>query len=99
MKQARYEVVPGLRVASFDGESVVFNPSSWETHVLNVAASLLLEAVASAPCSEADLVEVLTEALDDEDRLQAAEHVRQVVADFGRLRLVRAQPTAADAGK
>jgi PqqD family protein of HPr-rel-A system len=99
VKQTRYEVVAGLRIASFEDELVVFNPTSWETHVLRPAASLLLEAALSAPCTESQFLAVLEQALDDEDRPQATEHARRLLAELLQLRLLRQPPADADADR
>jgi PqqD family protein of HPr-rel-A system len=80
----------------FDDESVVFNPFSWETHVLNPAATLVLEALRRGPCRAADVSALLAEALDEAERAQAQEHAERLLREFGTLRLIA---PAHDAGR
>lgn len=82
------ELVAGVRVVTLDDEAVVFNPFSWETHLLNPAAALLLERLQASPCSEGELAALLAEALDEAERPLADEHARRLVADLASLRLV-----------
>jgi len=46
----------GLKVARFDREALVFNPVSWQTHLLNDSAVRVLEALRSGPRSLDELV-------------------------------------------
>ena len=46
----------GMRVQRFDDEALVFNPLTWETHLLNGVAARLLDAVPTTPRAEAELV-------------------------------------------
>jgi PqqD family protein of HPr-rel-A system len=39
------------------GEAVLMNPSSWETHLLNPAATEVLTRLEAGPCSLADLAD------------------------------------------
>jgi PqqD family protein of HPr-rel-A system len=43
-------------VLRFDDEALVFNPSSWETHLLNEAAALVLDALVAGPRSVDEIV-------------------------------------------
>ena len=94
-----YVAAPDLRVVPLDDEAVVFNPFSWETHVLNPAAALVLDIAADAPCSAADIAEVFAEVLDDDERPRAAEHAHSVLAQLLGLRLLTERPLDADAGR
>jgi PqqD family protein of HPr-rel-A system len=43
-------------VLRFDDEALVFNPSSWETHLLNEAGALVLDALVAGPRSIDEIV-------------------------------------------
>jgi PqqD family protein of HPr-rel-A system len=46
----------GIRVRRFGDEALVFNPITWETHLLNGAAVRVLDGLLSGPRPEAELV-------------------------------------------
>jgi len=56
---ARWRVVDprGIRIHRFDDEAMVFNPLTWETHLLNGVAMSVLDALASGPRTEARLLD------------------------------------------
>jgi PqqD family protein of HPr-rel-A system len=43
-------------VLRFDDEALVFNPWSWETHLLNESAALVLDALLAGPRSREEIV-------------------------------------------
>lgn len=43
-------------VLRFGDEALVFNPASWETHLLNASAALVLDALAAGPRSVGAIV-------------------------------------------
>jgi PqqD family protein of HPr-rel-A system len=43
-------------VLRFDDEALVFNPSCWETHLLNEAGALVLDALVAGPRSIDEIV-------------------------------------------
>ena len=47
----------GIRIHRFDDEALVFNPLTWETHLLNGVAMSVLDALASGPRTEAQLLD------------------------------------------
>lgn len=55
------------RILLFDGEAVVFNPVTWETHILNDAGAAVLGALRDAPRSRHELFELLGAARDTGD--------------------------------
>ena len=86
-------------MVSLDDDAVVFNPFSWETHVLNPAAAIVLElAAADSPCTEAGVAEVLAEVLDENERPRAAEHARHVLVQLRELGLLTELPPQSDEG-
>jgi PqqD family protein of HPr-rel-A system len=46
----------GIRIRRFDDEALVFNPVTWETHLLNGIALRVLDALAAGPRPAAELV-------------------------------------------
>ena len=81
-----------------DDEAIVFNPFSWETHLLNPAAAIVLESAVSAPCTEAGIRDILVEVLGEQDRPRAAEHARSLLGELIKARLLVEQPLSSDAG-
>jgi PqqD family protein of HPr-rel-A system len=62
----------------WDGEAVLLNPVSWQTHLLNEAAGALLEAIEDGPRDEVELVAIFT----DEGELPRADEVRRALAEL-----------------
>lgn len=65
----------GMRVQRFDHEALVFNPLTWETHLLNGVAARVLDAVSTTPRAEADLVQDLCSA-------EGAQAMREEITQF-----------------
>jgi len=84
----RYALAPEVRLRRLDDDAIVFNPSSWETHLLNPAAALVLEYSASGDCTEAGVAEILAEVLDDKERPHAGQHARLLLDELVSLRLL-----------
>jgi PqqD family protein of HPr-rel-A system len=93
-----YAIAAETRVCIFDDEAIVFNPFSWETHLLNPAAALVLESAASGPLTEAGVSELLGEVLDERQRPRAAEHARLLLQELIALRLLVEQRREFNAG-
>ncbi|MCS7100454.1 MAG: HPr-rel-A system PqqD family peptide chaperone [Burkholderiaceae bacterium] len=74
----------------FDDEVVVFEPLSWDAHVLNAAAAAVLEFLQQAPRTELEVAALLSDLLCEEERAAAAEYARQLLSDLSQLSLVRA---------
>ena len=94
----RYAIAPGVRLCMLDDEAIVFNPFSWETHLLNCAAALALDMASSGSCTEAAVFALLAEVLEEQERPRAAEHARELVQQLLALRLLVEQPPESDAG-
>lgn len=77
-----------MRLVDFDGDAVAFNPFSWETHLLNPAAALVLDMAAAGPCTEADVAQVLADVLDESERPRAADHAQRLLRELIGLRLL-----------
>ena len=88
MAARRYALAPEVRLRRVDDDAVVFNPFSWETHLLNPAAALVLEQSALGDCTETGVAEVLAEVLDESERPHAEQHARQLLDELVSLRLL-----------
>jgi PqqD family protein of HPr-rel-A system len=81
----------------FDDEFVVFNPSSWEVHVLNAAAAAVYERLLEAPTSAAEIESLLGELLVETERDSAGEYAQRVIDDLKALGLAVDDEPSADA--
>jgi PqqD family protein of HPr-rel-A system len=78
-----------MRVLEFDGDVVVFNPTSWQTHILNDSAGLVLKALRNAPQSRDQLVALLDSATSGEaDRQLVRDAVDNLLVEFASAGLI-----------
>lgn len=85
---ARPDDTPVLR---FDDEALVFNPATWETHLLNESASLVLAALAGGARSVEEIVADVAGAGEVEVPEGFAEQVRELLGQLESLGLVAAR--------
>ena len=85
---ARFAAVTDLRVRLFDDEAVVFDPLSWDAHLLNPAAFAVLELLLEAPRSEDEVTAFLAKALQAEEHSQVPAHARRLIGELQSLGLV-----------
>jgi PqqD family protein of HPr-rel-A system len=85
----RFVPVASIRRIDFDGEVVLFNPLSWETHLLNEAAAAVLDLLHDAPCGTDDVSEFLAGVLEQSERQSCHEHASAVLRDLASLGLIR----------
>ncbi len=85
--QARYRAVAGVRCLDLGDEAVVFDPLSWDAHVLNEAAVAVLELLRQ-PCTVDRIAAFLGEALVESERDAAPAHARRLLDELVALRLV-----------
>ena len=83
----------------FEDEWVVFNPLSWEVHILNAAASAIYQLIADGPRRQTEIESLLRELLVEQEREQAAEHAQRVIGDLISLGLVTEGAPAAAHGR
>lgn len=76
---------PRLR---FDDEALVFNPSSWETHLLNEAAALVLDALVAGPRSVDEIVAEVVNAGEVTVPEGFADQVSELLGQLASLGLV-----------
>ncbi len=74
----------------FGDEFIVFNPLSWDAHLLNAAAAAVLDLLAEAPRSAAEVGAFLAEALQESERESASEHAAHLLEELNRLGLAQA---------
>lgn len=94
-----YAIAKGVRLCLLDDEAIVFNPFSWETHLLTPAAAIVLESVASMPCTEDGVRDMLGEVLDEQERPRAAEHAHRLLRELTDLRLLVELASGSDEGR
>lgn len=94
----RYVAANGIRVLKFEDESIVFNPTSWDAHLLNSAAIAVLDELAHGPLTVGEVEWLLSEALLDSEQAEAAVHARRLLHEFEELGLARRLEERALAG-
>lgn len=90
----QYVAVDGIRALDFGEEWIVFNPLSWDAHLLNASAAIVLELLGSAAQSEQEIEAYLRNVLVDTEQGAAAQHARRLLGELVQLGLVR--PIAGD---
>ncbi len=93
--QARFAAAPGLKLRALGDDVVVFHPVSWDAHVLNLAASITLEAFLASAVSVDQAASILAEYLDDASRPNASDHAARIVAELEDLGLIAVVPNCA----
>ena len=68
---------------------VVFQPSSWNVHVLNPAATAILSLLMESPHSAEEIADFLSDVLEPEQQPMAAEHSRRILDDLRSLGVVQ----------
>lgn len=78
-------------VLRFDDEALVFNPASWETHLLNEAAAFVVESLHGRAQSVEELVAAAAQASDAPLPEAFAEQVTELLGQLASLGLVTAR--------
>lgn len=86
---ARFTAVPGIRSFDFGDEWVVFNPLSWDAHLLNPAAAVVLELLDGEGQTADEIAATLREVLVESEQAAAAEHAQRLIGELLGLGLVR----------
>jgi PqqD family protein of HPr-rel-A system len=83
-----------LKLFRFDDEVAAFNPVTWETHLLDVSAAVVLEALARDPATPESIGPLLsgTRAAEGGDAAQLTTALLDQLVDAG---LVEAEPVDA----
>ena len=96
---ARFAAIDHVRVLEFEDEAVVFNPLSWDAHLLNPAAIAVLELLLEAPRSEDEIAAFLREALQPEEQPQASAYAQRLISELQALGLLRFGESTASANR
>lgn len=86
--ETRYVAASDLAVVEYDTESVVFNGTTWETHVLNPAAAAVLALISEAPQTIDGVAQALTLWLEADEAADAPAHAARSVAELAGLALI-----------
>ena len=89
MADSKYRLTsPAPPCFFFDDEWVVFNPVSWQVHILNGAASEVFAYLAEAPRSLRQVESLLLELLVTSERHDAGAHAHRVIRELVSIGLV-----------
>jgi len=80
--------LPQTQVRRFGDEGLVFNPLSWETHLVRDPALRVVELLGSGPRREADLASELGSEYDEPDLASARDRIRPLLDELQGLGLV-----------
>src|SRR5262249_9723902 len=72
----------------WDGEYVVYNPASGDTHLLNPVAAAALQCLEQSPTSLAQLTEWVASELDLESEPELRQHLEKLLTQFEELGLI-----------
>lgn len=95
----RYAAVAGIRALDFGEECIVFNPLSWDAHLLNAAAAMVLDRLTEGAQTLAEVERYLGDLLVDVERVDAAAHAQRLVGELEHLGLVHALAVDAQADR
>lgn len=85
----RYALAPAAaRIEPIGEHLAVFNAASFETHLVNPSAGVLLQAIAEAPRSMDELAGALAHRLAPEEGENVTAHVETAITQFLRLGLI-----------
>jgi len=81
-----------LRWANFDDASVVFNPLTGDTHLLNPFPALLLQELEKDPADLQHLCQISANACDEEVNETWRANVQHVISQLEAVDLIESQP-------
>jgi PqqD family protein of HPr-rel-A system len=91
----RFAAAPGIRTFDFGDEWVILNPLSWDAHLLNAAAAIVLEQLGAEPQSEDEIADTLRDLLVDAEQADAGKQAQRLIGDLVQLGLVHKVPAGA----
>jgi PqqD family protein of HPr-rel-A system len=77
-------------------EFIVFNPTSGQTHLLNLVAGKALKLLEESPASPSEIIDRLCETTGIESSTEFAEHIRRLFSEFDELGLVELADSPSD---
>lgn len=86
--ERRWRTTAALPLRCWDGDYVVYNPLSGDTHFLDIVTGKILEAVIAGPVEQAELGRITAEFLEVSDDGRVAEHVSGTLATLDDLGLI-----------
>jgi PqqD family protein of HPr-rel-A system len=86
--EEHYVARADLRWRELGDDLLVFHPVSWDVHLLNTAAGMVLEACTKAPQSLPSMTSLLVDWLADEIRADADGLARSLLVDLSELGLI-----------
>ncbi len=84
----RFACPQGLRVHDFGEECAIFDPISWDAHLLNPAAVAVIDLLAETPLGLYEVEAFLAQALRPQDRSSARDHATELMAELASLGLI-----------
>jgi PqqD family protein of HPr-rel-A system len=84
----RFAATAGLRVHDFGDLCAVFDPLSWDAHLLNPAAIAVIDRLAEHPHTVLEVEAFLAEALRPQERGLAHDHAQGLLAELSSLGLI-----------
>jgi len=85
----RYAAIEGIRAFDFGDECIVFNPLSWDAHLLNPAAVAVLDLLGGNAQTRDDVAAYLRDLLVESEQADAAHHSERLLDELAQLGLVR----------
>jgi PqqD family protein of HPr-rel-A system len=77
-----------LRAVALDDELVVFNPTTWETHILNAAAAVVLDALAERPRTAQQVADLLQDSICVEEASHTGRWATDLLSQLESLSLI-----------
>lgn len=84
----RWCAVEGLRWHALDDEFVVFNPLTWDAHLLNASAAALLQHLSQRAAAQEEVSALMQELLAEDAAARAVELTATLLGDLQQLGLV-----------
>ncbi len=87
---SRLQLTSGVELKRFDSDLIVFDPLSWQTHLVNAAGAVLVEELSAGAASVEHLQAVFRAHYPDQDQTSSDRSVLDLVDNLVDLGLVEA---------
>jgi len=84
----RYAAIEGIRAFDFGDECIVFNPLSWDAHLLNPAAVAVLDLLSGDAQTPDDVAACLRDLLVESEQAAATHHSERLLDELAQLGLI-----------